>query len=375
MLFNNYSRHQPIIRLILNGCLIFVVAATAGVVYAETPSGQEPSPADLEKARKSVAVTVETLDQMTQLQGGIGSLPNVPISANNPQTDAKIELGKMLFFDKRLSGNNTISCSTCHDPEKGYADGRPRAMGFGGKELGRHSPTVLNAAYNGPQFWDGRAVSLEDQAEKPIEATVEMNLPREVMVGRLSSIPEYKKRFHDVFGEEPSLSNVAKAVAAFERTIVTPDSPFDRYARGDKQALSIQEKKGLVLFMSKAACSQCHNGPNFTDNQFHVIGIPQQGPLQEDLGRYSVSKDEKDKGAFKTPTLRNIALTAPYTHDGAFQTLDEVVEFYNQGGGSVSNKSPKILKLHLTRQEKADLVAFLKSLNGKLPVVAMPRLP
>ena len=362
-------------RFLMGGFLMTVISILSGLSYAETPSGKDAGSAELERARQSVTVTVETLDQMTRYQGGLGPLPAVPIPSNNPQTDAKVELGKMLFFDKRLSGDNTISCGTCHAPDKGFADGKIRAIGFGGKELGRHSPTVINTAYNGPQFWDGRAVSLEEQAEKPIEADVEMNLPREVMVGRLISIPEYKKRFRDVFGEDPSLANVGKAIAAFERTIVTSDSPFDRYARGDKQALSLQEKKGMLLFMSKAACTQCHNGVNFTDNQFHVLGVPQQGPLAEDPGRYAITKDEKDKSAFKTPTLRNIVQTAPYMHDGAFQTLEEVVEFYNQGGGTASNKSSKILKLRLTRQEKSDLVAFLKSLTGKLPIIAMPMLP
>jgi len=320
-------------------------------------------------------VTIDILDQMAKLQGDIGPLPAVPVPADNPQTQDKIELGKMLFFDSRLSGDNKISCSTCHDPSKGFADGQARAIGFGGKELGRHSPTVLNAAYNTAQFWDGRSPSLEDQATKPIEATGEMNLPRQVMASRLVSLPEYKKRFREIFGEDPTLETVGKAIAAFERTIIAPDAPFDRYARGDKQALNPQEKRGLILFMSKAACTQCHNGPNFTDNKFHVLGVPQKGPLAEDTGRYEVTKDEKDKGAFKTPSLRNIALTAPYTHDGAFETLDEVVEFYNQGGGSVPNKSPKLLKLHLTKQEKSDLVAFLKTLTGTQPVVSTPQLP
>ena len=347
--------------------ILFLTSASGHYAEAQTVNPQTVKP--------TVPVTIQSLDKMTEFQGDLGPLPSIPIPRNNPQTDAKVELGKMLFFDKRLSGDNTISCGTCHDPDKGFADGKVRAIGFGGKELGRHSPTVLNAAYNGPQFWDGRAASLEEQAEKPIEAEVEMNLPRAVLVSRLLAIPEYKRRFQEVFGEAPSLENVAKAIAAFERTVVASDSPFDRYARGDKKALTDQEKRGLILFMSKAACSQCHNGPNFTDNQFHVLGVPQQGPLAEDMGRYTVTKEGKDKMAFKTPTLRNIALTAPYAHDGAFQTLEEVVEFYNKGGVSVPNKSAKILKLNLTQREKEDLVAFLKALTGKLPLISMPQLP
>jgi cytochrome c peroxidase len=366
MKINHPSKALLFSRFILTACVISIpTLLLQNTVYSETsPSTNTSSP-----------VTIDNLDQMVTLQGDIGPLPAIPVPADNPQNQDKIELGKMLFFDPRLSGDNKISCSTCHDPSKGFADGKARAIGFGGKELGRHSPTILNAGYNTAQFWDGRSPSLEDQATKPIEATGEMNLPRQVMAGRLVSIPAYKKRFRELFGEDPTLENVGKSIAAFERTIITPDAPFDRYARGDKQALTPQDKRGLILFMSKAACTQCHNGSNFTDNKFHVLGVPQKGPLAEDTGRYDVTKDEKDKGAFKTPSLRNIALTAPYAHDGAIETLDEVVEFYNQGGGSVPNKSPKLLKLHLTKQEKSDLVAFLKTLTGTQPVVSIPQLP
>jgi cytochrome c peroxidase len=369
------SKALPLVLSIMGGCLMFILSmALGGVLYAEISSKDLPKEKDVEKARK-IIINVKTLDQMEKLPGDLVSLPAAPIPADNPQTDAKVELGKMLFFDKRLSGDKLTSCATCHDPTRGYSDGKALAIGFGGKELGRHSPTVMNVAYNGSQFWDGRAATMEEQAEKPIEAEVEMNLPRAELAKRLNNVPEYKKRFRAVFGEDANLTNVGKAIAAFERTIVTPDSPFDQYERGNKQALSEQEKKGLVLFVSKAACSQCHNGPNFTDSQFHALGVPQKGPLAEDLGRYAVTKDEKDKGAFKTPSLRSIALSAPYMHDGAFETLEEVVDFYNQGGGTASNKSPKILKLNLTKQEKKDLVAFLRALTGKLPVVSLPQLP
>jgi cytochrome c peroxidase len=344
------------------------------LVHAQTTTDEMSSSKEVDKARKTV-INVQILDQMTKLPGDLGPLPAVSFPMNNPQTQPKVELGKMLFFDTRLSGDNKSSCATCHDPARGFADGKARAIGFGGQELGRHSPTVLNVAYNEPQFWDGRAAGLEDQAEKPIEAAVEMNLPRTELARRLNNIPGYKTRFLDVFGGEANLQKVAKAIAAFERTLITPDSRFDQYMRGDKQALTEQEKRGLVLFVSKAACTQCHNGYNLTDNQFHVLGVPQQGPNALDVGRYEVTKDEMDKGAFKTPTLRNIALTGPYMHDGAFETLEQVVDFYNQGGGAVSNRSPKIMKLRLTQKEKEDLVAFLKTLTGKMPAVEPPILP
>ena len=324
---------------------------------------------------EAFTIPVEFLDQLDKLPGDLAPLPNVPVPKDNPQSSEKVELGKMLFFDKRLSGDHSMSCASCHAPDKGYADGKKRAIGFGGQELGRHSPTVLNAAYNTAQFWDGRAATLEDQAKGPIEAAGEMNLDRKELIKRLNGIPEYKKRFNDVFGKDPTFDNVAKAIAAFERTVVTTDSRFDLYMRGDKQALTLPEKRGLSLFVSKASCSQCHNGVNFTDNGFYTIGVTQEGPLSEDLGRYSLTQKEEDREAFKTPTLRNIALTAPYMHNGALETLEEVVEFYNQGGGTSSNQSDKVIPLELTGQEKEDLIAFLMSLTGGLPKISTPKIP
>lgn len=349
---------------------IILFIATAGCSTQSALTQQD----NVDQARK-IILNVDTLDQMKKLPGDLGPLPAVPIPADNPQTPAKVELGKMLFFDKRLSLDKSMSCATCHDPSKGFSDGLPRSIGFGGKELGRHSPTAINVAYNTAQFWDGRAATMEEQAQGPIQAAGEMNLTKEELIKRLKAIPEYKNKFQVVFGEEPSLLGVGKAIAAFERTIITQDAPFDKYMRGDKKALTLQEKKGLVLFVGKAACSQCHNGPNFTDNQFHSIGAPQAGPLAEDTGRYGVTRDDNDREAFKTPTLRNIAQTAPYMHVGGFKTLEEVVDFYNKGGGIAKHKSPKILRLNLTGQEKRDLVAFLKSLTGSLPIVSIPQLP
>ena len=318
------------------------------------------------------AITTKILDRMKVLPGDLAPLPAVGV--NSAQEQAQIELGKLLFFDKRLSRDRSMSCATCHDPGKGFGDGRALAIGFGGKVLARHSPTVLNAGYNSSQFWDGRAGSLEEQAAGPIMAAAEMNMASEQeVVARLNRASAYTERFGSSFGEAPSLKNIAKAIASFERTLVTPDSRFDRYLSGNKSALSEQEKRGLILFIGKASCSACHNGNNLADNKFHVLGgTPNQA---EDAGRYAVSKDEKDRGAFKTPTLRNVELTAPYTHNGEFKSLEEVIEFYDQGGGEAKNKSELILKLELTKQEKADLIAFLKSLTGRQPQVDIPQLP
>ena len=318
------------------------------------------------------AITTKMLDQLPALPGELSALPAAGTADAVEQE--RIALGKMLFFDTRLSLDRSMSCASCHDPAKGYGDGRPLAVGFGGKVLGRHAPTLLNAAYNKFQFWDGRASGLEEQAKGPITAAAEMNMTNEQeLVSRLASVSEYQQRFLAAFSSGPSLDNVARAIAAFERTLVTPESRFDRYLSGDKAALSEQEKRGLILFISKASCSECHNGMNLSDNKFHVLG---RAPGEaEDPGRYAVTRDEKDRSAFKTPTLRNIELTAPYTHDGSLKTLEEIVDFYDKGCGQADNKSDLIFELELTKPEKADLVAFLKSLTGKQPVVEAPRLP
>ncbi len=330
------------------------------------------------RRKKKVKITVAMLDDLVKskqaLPGRLAALPEVPIPPDNPQTEMKIALGKILYFDPRLSSDGDMACSTCHSPGLGFADGMDRSMGFR-EELGRHSPTVLNAAYNKVQFWDGRSPSLEDQAKGPILAAGEMNNTEENVIAFLNSIPAYKKLFKTVFGRNPDYDDVGKAIASFERTIVTPNAPFDRYMNGEMNALSPKEKRGLILFVSKASCSQCHKGPNFTDDAFHNLAVPQVGPLKEDLGRFNVTKDDKDRGAFKTPTVRNITLTGPYMHNGVFTTLKEVVDFYDQGGGVDPNKDPKVKPLNLTDGEKEELIAFMKTLTGDQPRVEFPLLP
>jgi cytochrome c peroxidase len=224
---------------------------------------------------------------------------------------------------------------------------------------------VLNAAFNKLQFWDGRAASLEEQAAGPIMAAAEMNMPSEQeLVRRLSESARYRSAFLTVFGGAPSLQTVSRAIAAFERTLVTPDAPFDRYAAGDKHALTDQQKRGLLLFIGKASCTQCHRGPNFSDDEFHRIGLVGS---TDDVGRFAVTKREQDRGAFKTPSLRNVALTAPYMHDGSVASLEAIVDFYDRGGDAAGGRSDKVLPLELTTTEKSDLVAFLASLTGRLP--------
>lgn len=315
-----------------------------------------------------------TIDGMTVPD--IGPLPtSVPMPSTNLNYKAKVELGKQLYFDGRLSKNGAISCAFCHNPGTGWADPRQTSIGIGGGVGGRQAPTVLNTAFNHLQFWDGRARSLEEQAIGPIQNPIEMGETHENVVSKLSKIKGYQQQFRAVFGTDVNLQGIAEAIAAYERTVISTNSAFDKYMAGDAKAMDDAAVRGMGLFKGKARCILCHNGPNFTDNQFHNLGVPQVGPMKEDLGRYYVTKAEKDKGAFKTPTLRSIADTAPYMHDGAFKTLEEVVDFLNNGGGSNPNMSPLVKPLNLTAEEKADLIAFLKALTGEPIKVDLPKFP
>ena len=305
----------------------------------------------------------------------LGQLPNVPVPSHNLQFQAKVELGKLLFFDPRLSKDGSVSCASCHVPSKGFSDPGQFSLGVGGKQGGRNAPAAMNAAYNQLQFWDGRAGSLEEQALGPIQNPIEMAETLEGVVKKLKKVKAYRNRFQDVFGEDVSADGIAKAIAAFERTLISTNSPFDRFIAGDKSALSESAQRGFELFQGKARCVLCHNGPNLTDNKFHNIGVPQTGPLKEDVGRHAVTKRESDRGAFKTPSLRSIALSAPYMHTGDFKTLEEVTEFYNRGGEAVKGKDLFMTALNLTDEEKKDLGEFLKSLTGDLKDMPAPKLP
>jgi len=307
--------------------------------------------------------------------------PNIP--ADNPQTNAKIALGHQLVFDTRLSkNNNSISCSGCHVATTGGAGLTPRAFGHGG-ELGRWAPSWVNSAYYDSLFWDGRASSLEEQTGLlpghmgPISAPGEMGGDVATVVKKINSIPGYQKQFKAVFGGKATRENIAKAIAAFERTLIAYKAPFQRYVNGDKHAISASAKRGFELFRGKAQCVACHTPPTLTDNSFHNIGVPQVGPLKKDEGRYAVTKDKADMGAFKTPSLYNAASFIFFMHDGAFSTLEEVVDHYNKGGNpNDPNQSPIIEPLNLSDQEKKDLVAFMKSLTDtSLDNIQRPELP
>lgn len=354
------------VRPVLPLCSILMLVCVAafvtgdGLVHA-SPSGHAPH-------------GTVTIDGVTVPD--IGPLPTmVPIPSSNLNYAAKIELGKQLYFDGRLSKNNAISCAFCHNPGTGFADSRQTSIGVGGGIGGRQSPTVYNTAFNHVQFWDGRARSLEEQAIGPIHNPVEMAETHEHVVAKLGKIKGYQQQFRAVFGTEVNLQGIAEAIAAYERTVLSTNSAFDKYVLGDSKAMDEAAVRGLSVFKGKGRCILCHNGANFTDNQFHNLGVPQVGPMKEDLGRFNVSRAEKDKGAFKTPTLRSITETAPYMHDGAFKTLEEVVEFLDQGGGNNPNLSLLMKPLNMTADEKADLVAFLKALTGEPIKFSMPQLP
>jgi len=298
------------------------------------------------------------------------------VPENNPITAEKIELGKMLYFDKRLSLDGTVSCATCHNPEKGYTDQRSFSEGIHGQLGGRNSPTVLNSSFSYFQFWDGRAPNLEEQAKGPIANPVEMGHTMEAATSVIASIQGYKPYFKSAFGDENVTEDrIAQAIATFERSIVSGNSAWDRYVYdNDETALSDSAKRGLELFEGKALCTRCHVGFTLSDSLFHNLGVGMNNE-KPDLGRYDVTKNEKDKGAFKTPTLRDLQRTAPYMHDGSIATLEEVVELYDRGGEANPWLDPKMEPLGLTEAQKADLVAFLRSLEGDWKPVAEPVLP
>jgi cytochrome c peroxidase len=302
--------------------------------------------------------------------------PDVPPApVDNRLTPARAELGKILFFDPRLSGSNWISCASCHNPALGWSDGLPTAIGVNMAVLRRATPTILNTAYNRIQMWDGRKPTLEEQATGPIEAPDEMNQDLDELVKELSAIPGYKALFEKSYpGESISKQTIGKAIASFERTVLSTDAAFDRWLKGDVNALNAAAKRGFALFEGKANCVACHEGFNFVDDGFHNIGLKKINGV-EDEGRFAHKKVKILKGAFKTPTLRDIALTAPYMHNGVYKTLEDVIDHYNRGGENLVNPDPNMRPLNLTPRDKADLVAFLKSLTGKHVPVTIPQLP
>jgi cytochrome c peroxidase len=303
-------------------------------------------------------------------------LPPVPIPPGAPETAETIALGRRLFYERRLSMDNTLACASCHNPLFGFTDGQKHSTGVGGKIGIRNAPTLVNAAYVPAQFWDGRAHSLEEQAGGPMANPIEMNQAHEVTVSKLAADPVYRAQFARAFGPGPvTIGKVTTALAAFERTLISGDSPFDQYEfGGNKNALSPAAIRGLAIFRDpkRGNCAACHTIDKtyalFTDGKFHNIGVgvSDEGELS-DLGRYSETKLEADKAAFKTPTLRNVAMTAPYMHDGSLKTLKDVVDFYAGGGNSNPYLDKEIKSIELSGRDRSDLVEFLKSLTGEMP--------
>ncbi len=333
-----------------------------------------------------------------QLPKEIGLLPAVPVPADNPMSAEKVELGKFLFFDPRLSGDGSLGCVNCHLPDQGWTTHTRLSPAYPSNSERRNSPTLINVAYDQTLIWDGRAPNLEKQALGPVKNPLHMNQNIDFLIQELEVIPGYRNRFQKVFGTGVTPDGISKALAAFQRTLVTADSPFDRYMKGEKGAMSESAKRGMDIYRGKARCTLCHAGPNFSDQKFHNLGDPDPDymrdpkvlvairfdaqrmgikdyqSLDKDPGRYLVTKNPADRGAFKTPTVRNATETAPYMHNGALETLAEVIDFYDRGGGDDPNKSKLIKPLGLTQEEKADLLEFIKALTGKVPEVAKPDL-
>lgn len=330
--------------------------------------------------------------------------------ADNLMTRAKIELGRQLYFDTRLSADNTVACASCHHPDEGFAKHTQFGVGIKGQMGGRNSPISYNRILSGAQFWDGRAASLEAQAVGPIANPIEMGNTHEKAVETVAGIPGYAMQFRVIFGDDGvTIDNIGRAIATFERAIVTGPAPFDYYeavrpfllmkkddletlkeddpdtfakfqaskAASEAHPMSASAIRGRELFFGeKVACTACHVGANLADEKYHNLGIGfGEGIDKPDLGRFEVSKDEKDKGAFKTPTVRNVALSAPYMHDGSLKTLEEVVEHYAKGGTPNPHLSSKMKKLELSKEEKADLVEFMKACTGDFPKIERARLP
>jgi cytochrome c peroxidase len=292
-------------------------------------------------------------------------LPPLAWPKDNPYSAQKVELGRYLYFDRRLSADASVSCASCHDPQFAFTDGAAVSTGIKGQKGGRSSPTVINRAYSMAQFWDGRASSLEEQAKGPMANAIEMGNTYDAIVDRLKGVAGYRALFAKAFGsEEITIDRTAKAIACFERTLLSGNAPYDRYKRGDKKAMTPAQVRGMSVFVDKAKCDQCHEGGKFTLNAYSNLGVGTDRP-DPDVGRFAVTKDPRDWGVFKTPTLREIEHTAPYMHDGSLKTLEEVVDFYDKGGIKNKNLDEKIKPLHLTDLEKKDLVSFLKALSGE----------
>jgi cytochrome c peroxidase len=357
------------VRLLTGAILTLVVLGSAACTGgAEKQPAAPAAPPQGETFASGDHTTVLPLG----LQAGAAYVPE-----NNPLSARKVELGRNLYFDPRLSKERNISCATCHDPDKGFSDARSVSIGIGGQAGGRNAPTVMNRLFSQEQFWDGRAADLEEQALGPVQNPIEMGHTLPAMVANLQAIQGYGPEFEAAFGS-PGVTpeRVGQAIASYERTVLAGNAPYDRYQAGDRAAMSEAAVRGMGMFndAQKGNCVTCHAGFNFTDESYHNLGVGMDKPIP-DLGRYTVTKVETDKGAFKTPTLRNVTQTSPYLHDGSAATLLDVVNLYDRGGNKNPWLSKEIRPLGLSDQDKADLVAFLEALTGEVRGKERPVLP
>ncbi|MGB7347848.1 MAG: cytochrome c peroxidase [Pirellulaceae bacterium] len=384
-----------VMLFVVAGCSKPKQAAPTAAIDSETKSVAETPPAK---------ATVETAATLVSSFPALAPLPELPVPADNPITDIKVELGKLLFYDDRLSGDVGTSCASCHDPRMGWGDGNALSRGYAGTQHWRNSQTTINTAYLSKLFWAGETPSLESQADSAITGNLAGNGDTVMIEERLAQIPEYVQLFQQAFGgDRPLYDHVLKAIATFERVAMdSRDSPLDQFLAGDKTALSEEALRGKALFEGKAGCIKCHNGALLTDESFHDLGLPEnplftKDPLRQvslryqhyirgvpekvyrsattDMGLYYTTKRDVDIGKFRTPPLRYISYTAPYMHNGVFETLEEVIEFYDAGGGDVAGKSEMLKPLGLSEDEKWDLLEFLESMSGDEIRMTPPELP
>ena len=405
------SSSKKLVAIVVPGLLLLVGLSgwfgrndKTALAYQEAPAkpaSDDPSkPADYLWEPADTALIHDEPMQVTVPAGLQPLTPKVVVPASNPITKGRYELGRQLYFEPRISIDGTVSCATCHNPAKGWTDGTPVSAGVNGQLGGRSAPSSFNTAYGKSMFWDGRAPSLEGQAQGPMTNPIEMgNANHKEVVERLRAIPGYKEQFEKVFGTRVTLDGMAKAIATFERVAaLSGNSKYDKYNAGDNTVLTENEKRGMVLFglrlntddefrpgveLQKGKCTICHVGANFSDELFHNLGVGYDPATKtfKDVGRWAIvpigAKSDADLGAFKTPTARDAALTGPYMHDGSMKTLEEVVEHYNKGGIPNPSLDVDMKPLKLTPQESADLVAFMKALTGENKTLdeLLPTLP
>ncbi len=356
---------------------LLVCIASFSLAACDESKLQPQKPVETAKPTATATATAAPLPPMPQaapLATTPQPLPELKVPEGNPLTAEKAALGKQLFFDKRLSKDGSASCETCHLPEKGWTDGKPVSTKVDGKANTRHSPTLFNVGYNDLWYWDGRSTTLEKQVEAAWKS--QMSADPAAIAATVGKIPGYAVQFRTIFNHDATADDIVQSLASFVRTLRSGDAPWDRYEKGDKKAVGEDAVRGWELFRNKAGCAGCHAPPIFSDNAFHDTGVGYDKP-EPDVGRGKVTKNDKENGAFKTPTLRSVTTHAPYFHDGRAGTLEEAVDFMLAGGIKDKNPNldPKMKPIKLSAKERTDLLAFVKSLEATPPAFERPKLP